>query len=128
MTVFFLVCVWLRLAYVTNLHFVNCLFVAVAICYVVWKNYQLQYDYAYLASFLSGLKVTALASIIFSFFLLIYLRFIDAEFMQHLKVDAPLGEYMSPILIALIFFTEQLSAAVIVTLIVLQFFKTSNTV
>ncbi len=123
MTGFFLVCMWLHLAYITRLRFLNLLFITGAIWFVMRHYFVAHTGYRYLSVLLEGIKTSAVASGISCFFALIYLTFINPDFMLYLKTQAPLGEYMSPMLITIVLFTEQLSAAVIIALIVVQIFK-----
>jgi hypothetical protein len=123
--VFFLFVKYLRISYVLNLHYLNEVFIFFGIWYAIRQRSRTE-NFKYLKGFFTGIKASAIASLIFNFFLLIYLSFIDPYFMQYIIKEGPLGEYMSPIIIALVLFTEQISAGLIFTLILMQLYRTKG--
>jgi hypothetical protein len=126
MIVFFLLCRSIISQYINGLHFVNILFLTAAIWYITKKHVGYNPEYPYLSGLFIGLKTAALASLLTSFFILIDLRFIDPASMHYLSTRVPLGEYMNPMIIALVFFTEEVCASLVISLIVMQLYKSKK--
>jgi hypothetical protein len=127
MAIFFLISKASGWPYMSGLHLINCLLLVPAIWYATNRIHRLRVNpYPYLRGLAGGLGAAALASFIFSFFLLLYLRFIDQPYMTEVKRYVPLGDYMTPMIVALVFFTEQVCAGFIMALIIMQIYKTKN--
>ena len=123
MIIFFLLSRFLNWRYMWALHYVNIIFLIPAVFYSVYRLIKKRGSYPYLNGFVVGISVAVKGGLIFCFFLLLYLQFIDPGYMIFLHEDVALGQYMNPILLALVLLTEQVCAGLIITLIIMQIFK-----
>jgi hypothetical protein len=69
-----------------------------------------------------GMQVTAIATLPFAVFLLIYLN-IDTDFMNYLIQHMEMGKYLSPPAAAIAVFIEGLSTGFIATFVAMPYFK-----
>jgi hypothetical protein len=125
LVLFFLLVRGLSVSYVVELHLFNLLFIVAA----VWISIHIQFRQSgigYLKGILEGFKTTLISSFILNFFLLIYLRFINPEYMLNMKSSEYLGEFMTPVIIAIVLFTEQVGAGIVIALLVMQLYKTKD--
>lgn len=120
---FFFIIRHYQLDYVLKHHFFHLLLIAAAIVYALIRKNRLNGGLPYLYGFMEGIKTACVSAIITNFFLLIYLFSINPVYMRYVVAKEPLGEYMGPLIIALVLFTEQVSGGMIITLIVMQLFK-----
>jgi hypothetical protein len=124
MWIFFFICKAKGFQYMSGLHLVNNLLIIAPVWYSIYLIHSLRLTpYPYLRGLSSGVGAAAVTAFIFSFLMLIYLFFVDRTYLFDVKDNAPLGQYMSPIVIALVFFTEQVCSGLISALILMQLYK-----
>lgn len=123
MILFFLVCRVFNWPYMWKLHFINILLLVPAIIYTLRYTSARPIAYPYLRGLGAGLSTSVKSGLIFAFFFVIYLSFIEPEYMESVRRSAPLGSYMNPLVASLVFFTEQVCSGFIITLIAMQGFK-----
>lgn len=124
MILFFLVARTAGWNYIWPLHFVNIFLLVPAITYAVWHATQKNSaPYPYLKGLAKGFVSAVRASAILCVFLVLYLNFMDPGYLDEIRNDVPLGNYITPLVMSLVFFTEQVCGALVLTLIVLLFFR-----
>jgi hypothetical protein len=120
----FFICRGLKLPYMSGLHLINNVLVIPVVWFAIHKVQRLKLEPTpYLRALSSGVGAAGVSGLLFSFFLLIYLTFINPYYLFEVRAEAPLGEFMSPMVIALVFLTEQVCSALIASLIIMQAYK-----
>jgi hypothetical protein len=119
MVLLFLSARLLRLDYLFRIHFVNWALIVANVWLTVRSYYRRANEPQYLGGLFTAFRAVVIASVVANFFLLIYLTFVNPYYMHMLR-EGPLGAYLSPLIIALALFTEQIAAGIIVALIVMQ--------
>jgi len=116
----------LNLNYILKFHFLNILIIVPAVWLTCRAGYKRNGEnFRYLKGLASGVKTIIIASVIVNFFIVIYLSFINPVMMFNIRHYMQLGEYMNPLIIGMVLFTEQICASLIVSLIVMQLYKAS---
>ena len=75
----------------------------------------------YLSSLAYGFLVSVLTTVFFAVFIFLYLSFIDKGMMEHLKVNQPFGEYLTPGSAFLVLILEGCSSGAIISFALVQF-------
>jgi hypothetical protein len=119
---YFLIARFFQVNYLQGWRYGNILIVAAAIYYVLKQKTKEKKGLHYLSGLMTGMTTSIVPSVMSNAFLFIYLLLINPTYMEIMH-HKPLGEFMSPARIAVVFFTEETSAALIVTLILMQVFK-----
>jgi hypothetical protein len=108
--------------YVLYFQFFNCALVIPGVVYSV-KFSQRRSRSGYIASLFAGVAAALVAAILFAFFLVIYLNFINPVYMYYVLKKGALGEFMSPLILASVFLTEQVCTGLIAALITANYLK-----
>ena len=80
----------------------------------------------YLGGLGVGLLTSAIALLIFSTFVIIYLAGINPEFMEALKQDEYFGQYLNPYIAGVAIFLEGTISGLLVSFILMQYYKRSH--
>jgi hypothetical protein len=123
MILFFLMTRKSQMSYVLYLHFFNHLIVFGAVVVSMYVERKNNPDLRFLGAYYTGVKTAITGSLIFNFFLLIYFSFINSTYFLNMRDTTALGEYMTPVVVSIVFFTEQVAAALIYSLIGSFLFK-----
>jgi hypothetical protein len=119
MMLFFIIMQTLRMNYIVEAHYFNIVIIFAGIYIEIRHEKSIQGEIPYLKGLFTGVMFAAVSSVIFNLFIIIYLSFIDRNFMQYLKDVMPLGHWMTPWRIALVLFVEQSAAGLINSMIVM---------
>lgn len=94
--VYFLLMYIAGLAHVTELRFFNLLIQTVGIYYAIQQYKKTHHGHInYFRSMVTGVASSFIASSTFTLFVFIFLK-LNTPFMEALKIQAPLGEYLDP--------------------------------
>ena len=115
----------LQTSYVLYTHFYNHIFLAAAVFISLYSLNAKAGPLSYLDGLFEGFKTAASCALLSNFFLLIYFYFVNPIYFLNMRTDTLLGDYMTPIIVSLVFFTEEVCAGLIYSLISMQFFKLS---
>lgn len=83
-------------------------------------------SHSYLNGIGVGLLTSAVALFIFSLFVVIYLGAIDPAFMESLKQDEYFGQYLNPYIAGAAIFLEGTLSGLLVSFILMQYYKRSH--
>jgi hypothetical protein len=108
--------------YVLHLQLLNCILIIPGVILSV-RNRSRRGPVRYITSLFAGVVSALVAAVIFNFYLVIYLNFINPVYMQYVIRQAPLGEYMSPLIITSVFLTEEVCAGLIIALVAANLLK-----
>jgi hypothetical protein len=122
---FFLAVRDLRTSYVLYLHFYNHLVLAAAVFISLYRLNAKKGPLSYLDGLFEGFKTAATSALLSNLFLLLYFYFINPVYFLNVRTETQLGDYMNPLVVCLVFFTEEVCASLIYSLISMQFFKLS---
>lgn len=80
--------------------------------------------------YFQGLAVGGLTTLVniftFALFIVLFLTTIDPPFMEYLKDNEPMGDYLTPLLAGVAIFMEGLFSGIFVTFTMMQFMKTAH--
>jgi len=113
------------LDHVLELRFVNAVILATGVCYGINKfKRELNEDEFYLKGIAQGFYIAAVAVTSFALFMSIYIMYIDAPLLQHIKEQYPnMGTSLNGFTIFLTIFMEGMASSAIVTFAAMQLFK-----
>ncbi|PWJ44046.1 hypothetical protein [Sediminitomix flava] len=80
-------------------------------------------EFGYADSFFVGMRTSMLPVFMFSAFMLCYLKFLDYGFMQYIKENALLGDYLTPLSVFVALFAEGLAASFVVSFVGIRVLK-----
>ncbi len=124
--VFFLFMKLIGLVEVYELRVLNVIFLFTGV-YLAIKHYRHTADKpAYLSGLGVGIFTSAVALILFSFFVIIYLAAIDPELMLSLKADEYFGQYLNPYIAGAAIFLEGTLSGLLMSFILMQYYKRSH--
>jgi len=122
LVIYFLLMKLLNLATVVELRFFNLIILFAGIRFFLLRLKTENNDSVrYLQSFAYGFIVSVFTSGLFSFFILLYLSFIDRSLLESLQLNQPFGEYLTPGASALVLILEGTSSGAIISFSLVQF-------
>ncbi|MFL5753374.1 MAG: DUF4199 domain-containing protein [Bacteroidia bacterium] len=120
---YFLLMKLLGLNRVLELRFLNLVFLFIGVWFTLSRANKKYGDLYYLHGLGLGLQTSFIAVSLFSAFIGFYLQAVDPGFMEYLRVQANLGKYINPWILAHVIFGESFSAGAIMTFILMQYYK-----
>ena len=123
---FFLLMKILGLAHIYELRFLN-VFIQVGGIYFALKKFKETHDehMNYFRALVTGVATGAVSSVIFAFFLFIYLT-VDPGFMQDIITNEPMGRYLNPYITAFMVALEGLFSGLLFTFIIINYVNTDD--
>lgn len=113
---------------ILGLRYLNVIFLLTGII-IAFSSYRSKKESDNEIDYLTGLKmgmhITFAAAIPFAIFMAIYLN-IDKNFMIYIQQNAMFGEYLSPLSAAVATLLEGAASGVIITFMVMQYFKKNS--
>ncbi|MGI9543564.1 MAG: DUF4199 domain-containing protein [Cyclobacteriaceae bacterium] len=85
-----------------------------------------QGDLAYLKGIGVGLLTAMIGVVIFAFFLVMYLLFLDPGFMEMIQQQESFGQYLDPLTVGFTIIVEGFGSGYLITFIVMQYLKRSH--
>jgi hypothetical protein len=113
---YFLLMKFLNLVTVVELRFVNFFILLLGVRYILLaRRKENQGKLEYLSGMMLGVMTAGTASVIFSGFVFLYLKFIDHSLMEYIITTQPFGSYLTPAGSALILFVEGAASGAIIS-------------
>ncbi len=122
--IYFLLMAQFQLTETIELRFMNFFIVFIGLFAVIKRSMRGE-NANYLRSFGRGALVGILSSVLFGFFMFIYLRILNPDFMLYLNANAPFGELLSPGSAAMVVMMEGAASSMIISFALLQLLKKS---
>ncbi len=114
----------LGLAHVSELRYVNFVFLLGGLVYVFHHFKQPGHDIEYLPGIGLGFITTAASIVPFAAFLYIYFSYVDTALLEQIKSSSALmGTYLTPFAIAGAIVMEGLAYGLIVSFVIMQYYK-----
>ena len=127
--IYFLMMKILHLATVVELRFFNVVIMFAGIRYFLLRlKRENNGTLEYLQSLAYGFIVSVFTSVFFSAFMFIYLAYVDHGMLQHLQLNQPFGEYMTPGSAMLVLILEGCSSGAIISFALVQFMSRESKV
>lgn len=127
--IYFLLMKLLNLATVVELRFLNVLILFIGIRFFLLRlKRENGGSLEYLQSLAYGFIVSVFTSTFFSFFIFLYLSYIDHGMLETLQLNQPFGEYMTPGAAALVLILEGCSSGAIISFALIQFMSRNSKV
>lgn len=125
--VYFLIMKFAGLLNVVELRLLN-LFILVAGIYMALKKFKASHEdhLNYFRALVTGVATGAIGSMVFAFFLFIYVSFLDTAFMQHIIEHEPMGRFMNPYIASFIVALEGVFSGLLVTFILINYITTDE--
>lgn len=123
--VYFLIMKLVGLVHVLELRYLNAFIMLGGIALGV-KEWKKKKDFNYFKGLAFGIATGFIAAAAFAIFSLIYVTILDPQFMQAVKQNEVLGEYMTPALVAVQIFIEGSASAFLFSYVVMQWQKVSR--
>jgi hypothetical protein len=120
---FFFLMKLFKLEQITELRLLNFVFVFWGINSAVKKNIYINNNFNYLQNLFIGFATSLLAVILISFSLTIYLFYINPSFIHIIENLKIWGNHLTPMEIAFAIFTEGISSSLIISFILMQYWK-----
>ncbi|MFK5958607.1 MAG: hypothetical protein QM495_07010 [Lutibacter sp.] len=120
---FFFLMKLFKLEQLTELRLLNFVFVFWGINSAVKKNIYINNNINYLQNLFIGFATSLLAVILLIFSLTIYLFYINPSFIHVIENLKIWGNHLTPIEIAFAIFTEGISSSIVISFILMQFWK-----
>ncbi|MEQ8302526.1 MAG: DUF4199 domain-containing protein [Cyclobacteriaceae bacterium] len=79
----------------------------------------------YFRGLITGVATAAVGSVVFAFFLFLYMRF-DADMMQSIIENEPMGRYLNPYISAFIVALEGVFSGLLVTFLLINYVETDE--
>lgn len=108
---------------IVELRFLNLVIIFAGVWYVISSSSKRYGELYYLHGLGLGLQTSLIGAALFSGFMGFYLMELDPEFMEYLRQDRNLGNFISPWIFAHVTFGECFSAGAIMTFILMQYYK-----
>jgi len=123
---FFLLMKVTGLAHIYELRFLN-VFIQVGGIYFALKKFKETHDahMNYFRALVTGVATGAVSSVIFAFFLFIYLV-VDPGFMQDIITNEPMGRYLNPYITSFMVALEGLFSGLLFTFIIINYVNTDD--
>ena len=127
--VYFLFMKLLNLSTVVELRFLNFFIMFIGIRYFILRlKKENNGTLDYLQSLAYGFIVAVLTSVLFSAFMFTYLSYIDHAMLEHLQLNQPFGEYLTPGSAAVVLILEGSASGAIIAFALVQFMGRENKV
>lgn len=111
---------------VYELRILNVIFLFAGV-YLAMRHFRKRAEHpSYLNGLGVGMLTSAIALLIFSAFVVIYLAAIDPDFMTSLKEDEYFGQYLNPYIAGAAIFLEGTLSGLLVSFILMQYYKKSH--
>ena len=94
--------------------------------YLAVREYRRADNATYLGGIGAGLFTSSIALAAFAAFVMVYLGFIDPEFMAELKTYEYFGQYLNPYIAGAVIFLEGSMSGLLLTFILMQYYKSSH--
>lgn len=106
---------------------INYVFLAIGIIIGI-KEYRRKHQrsFSYMNGIAVGMITSVVSSLIFAFFIAIYLDLIDPEFMAQIKEDQMFGSYLNPYIAAAVIFLEGTLSGAFTAFVLMPYFKRSH--
>lgn len=118
---FFLIMKLVGLSHIVELRLLN-LFILSGGVYAALKKFK--HSHAdrlnYFRGLITGVSTAAVGSLVFALFLFIYMK-LDANMMQHIIENEPMGRYMNPYIASFIVAFEGVFSGILVTFILMNY-------
>ena len=123
---YFLVMKVAGLSHHVELRLLN-LFILIGGVYFALKKFKAthQEHLNYFRALVTGVTTAAVASILFAIFLFLYLQ-IDADLMQAVVKNEPMGRYLNPYIVAFVVALEGVFSGLLVTFILINYVETDE--
>jgi len=124
---FFLLMNLLGLEHLYWLRALNYIFLFAGI-FIAIKEYRRKHQrtFAYMNGIGVGMITSVVSTLIFAFFIAIYLDVIDPDFMADIKKNQMFGTYLNPYIAAAAIFMEGTLSGLLTAFILMQYFKRSH--
>lgn len=123
---YFLIMKFAGLAHHAELRLLNLLVLVVGVFFALKKFKQTHEDHLnYFRALVTGVATSAVGSLIFAFFLFIYMK-IDTAMMQTIIENEPMGRYLNAYMVAFIVALEGVFSGLLVTFIIINYVTTDE--
>jgi hypothetical protein len=123
MIAYFLLMKMFGLNRVIELRFLNLVIIFAGVWYVISKSKKIYGELYYLHGLGLGLQASLIGAALFSAFMGFYLMKMDPEFMDFIRRETNLGDYVNPWIFAHVTFGQCFSAGAVMTFILMQYYK-----
>ncbi len=124
---YFLIMKFAGLINVVELRVLNLFFLVAGIYFALRKFKETHGDHLnYFRALVTGVATGAIASLVFAFFLFVYVSFLDPAFMQHIIDTEPMGRYLNPYIASFIVALEGVFSGLLVTFILINYITTDE--
>jgi hypothetical protein len=126
LTAFFLIMKLVGLSHHVELRLLN-LFILTGGVYMALKKFKQTHDdrLNYFRGLITGVATAAVGSLVFAFFLFLYMQ-LDADMMQFIIENEPMGRYMNPYIASFIVALEGVFSGLLVTFILINYVSTDE--
>jgi hypothetical protein len=124
--IYFLLMKLFGLLHILELRFLNFFILAVGVLVTVRNYKKVHGTVEYLEGFGTGFLTSLVAGALFSFFVYLYLSVLDQNFMEYLRLNAPMGSHLSPISAAFTILIEATASGAVQTLLCLQYYRSHH--
>jgi hypothetical protein len=123
---YFLVMKVLNLSHIVELRFMN-LMILTAGVYAALKHFRKTHDdhLNYFRGLITGVATAGIGSLLFGLFLFTYMQ-VDADLMQSIKDNEPMGRFLNPYMAAFIVVLEGFFSGFLVTFVLLNWVQTDE--
>jgi dolichyl-phosphate-mannose--protein O-mannosyl transferase len=124
---YFLIMKFANLLNVVELRLLN-VFIMIAGIYLALRKFKEMHGQHinYFRALITGVATGAIASLVFAFFLFIYVSFLDTAFMQYIIDTEPMGRYLNPYIASFIVALEGVFSGLLVTFILINYITTDE--
>ncbi len=125
--VYFLIMKFAGLLHVVELRLLNVIILVGGI-YMALKKFQHTHGehINYFRALVTGVATGAIASMVFSAFLFIYVTVIDVPFMQFIIDNEPMGRFLNPYMVSFIVALEGVFSGLLVTFVLINYINTDE--
>lgn len=123
---YFMVMHFAGLSDVVELRLLN-LLILIAGVYLALKKFRETHEshLHYFRGLVTGVATAGVASLVFAAFMFVYMS-VDADFMQHIIDNEPMGRFMNPYIAACVVAVEGVFSGLLVTFILINFVHTDE--
>ena len=125
--VYFLIMKFAGLLNVVELRLLNLVFLVAGIYMALRKFKETHEDHLnYFRALVTGVATGAIGSMVFAFFLFIYITFLDTALMQYIIDNEPMGRFMNPYIASFIVALEGVFSGLLVTFVLINYITTDE--
>lgn len=125
--VYFLIMKFAGLLHVVELRLFNLIILVAGIYMALKKFRQTHEDHLnYFRALITGVATGAIGSMVFAFFLFIYVTFLDTALMDYIIANEPMGRFLNPYIASFIVALEGVFSGLLVTFVLINFITTDE--